>query len=56
MKLMRDRVMDSVTARTGIDPRDYDSIIHATTHPGRDADGGMIDHGGQNNLVRNVYA
>jgi len=55
MKIMRDRVMNSVTARTGIDPRDYDSIIHATTHPGKDENGNIIDHGAEQ-MVRNQYA
>lgn len=31
MKVMRDRVMSSVLARTGIDVRDFDSIIHASS-------------------------
>ena len=53
MKLMRDRVFDSVLHRTGINVRDFDSIIHASTHPGKDENGNIIDHGNEN-LVRNV--
>lgn len=54
MKVMRDRVFDSVLNRTGIDIRDFDSIIHATTSPGRDKQGNIIEHGNDKNLVRNV--
>jgi hypothetical protein len=54
MKVMRNRVFDSVLNRTGIDVRDFDSIIHATTCPGKDKQGNIIDHAGSNNLVRNV--
>ena len=53
MKLMRDRVIDSVLNRTGIDIRDFDSIIHATTCPGKDKQGNIIDHGNEN-IIRNV--
>jgi len=53
MKVMRERVFDSVLNRTGIDIRDFDSIIHASTSPGRDEQGNIIDHGNEN-LVRNV--
>lgn len=31
MKVMRDRVIDSVFNRTGIDVKDFDSIIHASS-------------------------
>ena len=55
MKVMRERVFDSVQARTGIDVRAFDSIIHASTSPGRDAQGNIIDHAPKH-LVRNVYA
>lgn len=53
MKIMRDRVIASVLNRTGIDVRSFDSIIHATTSPGRDQKGNIInfDHP---NVVRNV--
>ena len=53
MKVMRDRVVDSVFNRTGINIKDFDSIIHASTSPGRDKQGNIIDHGNEN-LVRNV--
>jgi len=53
LKLMRERVADSILNRTGIDIRSYDSVIHATTSPGRDKDGNIMDFAG-NNLVRNV--
>ena len=53
MKVMRDRVMDSVLNRTGVNIKDFDSIIHASTSPGRDKQGNIIDHGNEN-IVRNV--
>ena len=53
-KLMRERVFNSVLARTGIDVRDFDNIIHASTSPGRDKDGNIIEHGNEKNIVRNV--
>ena len=53
MKVMRERVFDSVLNRTGIDIRDYDSIIHASTSPGRDEQGNIIEHGNEN-IIRNV--
>jgi hypothetical protein len=53
LKLMRERVADSILNRTGIDIRSYDRVIHATTSPGRDKDGNIMDFAG-NNLVRNV--
>ena len=53
MKVMRDRVIESVLNRTGIDVRDFDSIIHASTSPGRDKQGNIIEHGNEN-IVRNV--
>ena len=53
MKVMRERVFDSVLNRTGIDIRDFDSIIHATTCPGKDKQGNIIDHGHEN-ILRNV--
>ena len=54
MKVMRDRVAKSILNRTGIDITQYDSIIHATTHPGKDKDGNIIDPGNERNIVRNV--
>ena len=53
MKVMRDRVADSVLNRTGINIKDFDSIIHASTHPGRDKQGNIIDRGNEN-ILRNV--
>jgi len=53
MKVMRDRVIDSVLNRTGINVRDFDSIIHASTSPGRDEQGNIIEHGNEN-IIRNV--
>ena len=55
MKVMRDRVADSVLNRTGINIKDFDSIIHASTHPGRDKQGNIINNDfGNVNVVRNV--
>ena len=53
MKVMRDRVAASVLERTGIDITKFDSIIHATTHPGKDANGNIIEQDSYN-LIRNV--
>ena len=53
MKVMRDRVFDSVLNRTGIDVRDFDSIIHASTSPGRDENGNILDYANEN-IIRNV--
>jgi len=53
LKLMRERVADSVLNRTGININDFDGVIHASSHPGRDKQGNIIDHGNEN-LVRNV--
>ena len=53
MKLMRERIANSILARTGYDIRDYDHVIHASCHPARDENGNIIDHAGSN-LVRNV--
>ena len=54
MKVMRDRVFDSVLNRTGIDVRKFDSIIHASTSPGRNPDGSFIESGMEDKLIRNV--
>ena len=53
MKVMRDRVMASVLARTGIDITQFDSILHATTMPAKDSDGNPVydDH---RYMLRNV--
>ena len=53
LKVMRERVFDSVLNRTGIDVRDFDSILHATTSPGRDEHGNILDYA-NNNIIRNV--
>ena len=53
LKVMRDRVIDSVLNRTGIDVRQFDSIIHASTSPGRDENGNIINFDNEN-VVRNV--
>ena len=53
MKVMRDRVIDSVLNRTGIDIRKFDSIIHASTSPGRDEKGNIINFD-YKNIIRNV--
>ena len=53
MKVMRDRVIDSVLNRTGIDIRKFDSIIHASTSPGRDENGNILDYANEN-IIRNV--
>ena len=53
LKVMRDRVIDSVLNRTGIDIREFDSILHATTSPGRDEKGNILDYSNAN-IVRNV--
>ena len=53
MKVMRDRVVASVLNRTGIDITKFDSIIHATTSPGRDKHGNILDYA-NNNIIRNV--
>ena len=54
MKVMRERVFDSVLNRTGIDVRDFDSIIHASTSPGRNPDGSFIEDSYRNNVIKNV--
>jgi hypothetical protein len=53
MKVMRDRVVASVLNRTGIDITKFDSIIHATTSPGRDPQGNIIEHD-NDRMIRNV--
>ena len=52
-KVMLQRVVDSVLNRTGIDIRDFDKIIHATTSPGRHEKGNIIEHANEN-IIRNV--
>ena len=53
MKVMRDRVVASVLNRTGFDITEFDSIIHATTSPGRDPQGNIIEHD-NDRMIRNV--
>ena len=53
MRVMRDRVVASILNRTGIDITKFDSIIHATTSPGKDEDGNIIDCLNPNQ-IRNV--
>tara|TARA_B100000902_G_C26940598_1_gene730840 strand:- start:27 stop:404 length:378 start_codon:yes stop_codon:yes gene_type:complete len=52
--VMVQRVADSILNRTGIDIRDYDSVIHASTSPGRNPDGSFIDNGYDAHVIRNV--
>jgi predicted double-glycine peptidase len=42
-KAMRERVFASVYNRTGVNPADYSSILHATTSPARNKDGSIRD-------------
>ncbi len=42
-KAMRERVFASVYNRTGINPADYSSILHASTSPARNKDGSIKD-------------
>lgn len=52
MKLMRERIANSVLARTGYDIRNYDNVIHASISPARDSNGNIIED--DRNIVRNV--
>ena len=52
--VMVQRVADSILNRTGIDIRDYDSVIHASTSPGRNADGSFIESPYEDKIIRNV--
>ena len=54
MKLMRQRVVDSILHRTGYDIRTFDNVIHASTSPGRNPDGSIIKHGHDAHVIRNV--
>ena len=54
MKLMRQRIVDSILHRTGYDIRKFDNVIHASTSPGRNPDGSFIDYGLDNHVIRNV--
>ena len=52
-KVMVDRVMASVLARTGVDINKFDGVIHASTSPAKDSDGNPVydDH---RYMMRNV--
>ena len=54
MKLMRQRIVDSILHRTGIDIRTFDNVIHASTSPGRNPDGSIIEHDHDAHVIRNV--
>ena len=51
---MVNRVADSILARTGINIKDYDNVIHASTSPGRNPDGSFIEFGFEDKIIRNV--
>ena len=51
---MVNRVADSILHRTGINIKDYENVIHASTSPGRNPDGSFIDYGLDNHVIRNV--
>ena len=51
---MVNRVADSILHRTGINIKDYENVIHASTSPGRNPDGSIIDNGYDNHVIRNV--
>ena len=54
MKLMRQRIVDSILHRTGYDIRKFDNVIHASTSPGRNPDGTIIEDSYTANVIRNV--
>ena len=54
LKLMRERVFDSVLERTGIDVRKFDSILHAITSPAKNPDGTLIEDVYSKRIIRNV--
>ena len=54
MKLMRQRIVDSILHRTGIDIRTFDNVIHASTSPGRNPDGSIIEYDHDAHIIRNV--
>ena len=51
---MVNRVADSILARTGINIKDYENVIHASTSPGRNPDGSFIEYGFEDKIIRNV--
>ena len=53
MKLMRQRIVDSILHRTGIDIRTFDNVIHASTSPGRNPDGTIIEDVYSKRVIRN---
>ena len=54
LKVMRERVFDSVLERTGIDVRKFDSILHALTSPAKNPDGTLIEDVYSKRIIRNV--
>lgn len=54
MKLMRQRVVDSIQHRTGINITEFDNVIHASTSPGRNPDGTFIEDCYTAKIIRNV--
>ena len=48
---MVNRVADSILARTGINIKDYDNVIHASTSPGRNPDGSFIEFGFEDKIL-----
>ena len=54
MKLMRQRIVDSILHRTGYDIRKFDNVSHASTAPGRNPDGSFIEHDHDAHVIRNV--
>ena len=53
MKLMRQRIVDSILHRTGIDIRTFDNVIHASISPGRNPDGSIIEDSYSAKIIRN---
>jgi len=51
---MVNRVADSILHRTGINIKDYENVIHASTSPGRNPDGSFIEYGFEDKIIRNV--
>ena len=51
---MVNRVAESILARTGINIKDYENVIHASTSPGRNPDGSFIEYGFEDKIIRNV--
>ena len=51
---MVNRVADSILERTGINIKDYEHVIHASTSPGRNPDGSFIEDSYSAKVIRNV--